>query len=368
MIMEMLHQKLAHFTHGMSLMFFVMLTIDTYRVREKSRLLLFTFLLMFFWTILLLKDLGFLLDGVWENPYLSSVNLSIDLWGVPAVALFLFELLSPGWVTKSKALLIFSPFLLFTFFFAFTGTLFIFTLSLWFAHLVALCLVIFSIPVIVRYERFIHANYSQLENRTVKWLRTFVLLLYICFVTWSLAKNNASWLGDTINYLVLIVIWYFLYRNARKQIVNKVPGLFDLFSEGQLAKPQSEYPGDTHFKSEFSSLLQKIMKEEKLYLHPALSLNELAMAAGTNRTYLSDYLNHTLNVTFYDYVNSFRVTESCLLLSHEEPMRLEEIAEACGFNSLSTFRRSFHRNMHMTPVQYRKEIRFNGRSQTDTVT
>lgn len=364
MIMEMLYQNLAHFTHGMSLMFFVMLTIDTYRVRDKSRLLLFTFLLMLFWTLLLLKDLGFLLEGVWENPYLSSINLSIDLWGIPAVSLFLFELLSPGWVTKSRALLIFLPFLLLTFLFAFTGAHFIFTFSLWFAHLVALCLVIFSILVIERYNRFIHANYSQIENRTVKWLRTFVLLLYICFVTWSLANNHTSWLGDSIYYLVLIVICYFLYRNAKKQIVNKVPGLFDLFSEEKQAKPQNECPGDTHYKSEFSSLLQKIMKEEKLYLHPALSLNELATAVGTNRTYLSDYLNHTLNITFYDYVNSYRVAESCLQLSLEDPMSLEEIAEACGFNSLSTFRRSFYKEKQMTPFQYKKKIQFNSKMET----
>lgn len=52
------------------------------------------------------------------------------------------------------------------------------------------------------------------------------------------------------------------------------------------------------------------MEKGRMFLNPKLSLTEVATAIGTNRTYLSEYLNNDLDTTFYEYVNGFRIKEA----------------------------------------------------------
>ena len=105
---------------------------------------------------------------------------------------------------------------------------------------------------------------------------------------------------------------------------------------------------------QFWTNLQQCMTERRMYLNPKLNISEVAHAIGTNRTYLSDYLNKKLGVSFHDYVNKHRVMAACDILSDKSFKKLEEVAEMAGFNSLSTFHRSFLKEMSMTPLQYRK--------------
>lgn len=53
----------------------------------------------------------------------------------------------------------------------------------------------------------------------------------------------------------------------------------------------------------------KAFANEKVYLNLKLNIVELAMAVGTNRTYISNYINQQLHTTFYEYVNKWRLTE-----------------------------------------------------------
>ena len=99
--------------------------------------------------------------------------------------------------------------------------------------------------------------------------------------------------------------------------------------------------------------LQQCMEEERLYLNPKLTISDVATTIGTNRTYLSDYLNKKLCITFYEYVNHYRVMEACEILVGGSNQLLEEVARLSGFNSLSTFHRSFLKVMKITPLQYR---------------
>ena len=107
----------------------------------------------------------------------------------------------------------------------------------------------------------------------------------------------------------------------------------------------------------FAAELMQCMEQDKLYLDPKLTLTDVANAVGTNRTYLSDYINRRLGTTFYEYVNAYRVREAAALLLAEPSMPLSEVADRCGFGSLSTFRRSFAKGMKRTPMEYRiKEL------------
>ena len=95
---------------------------------------------------------------------------------------------------------------------------------------------------------------------------------------------------------------------------------------------------------------------EHLYLDPSLSLGTLALAVGSNKSYVSGFINRN-GRTFYDFVNEFRVKHACRLLDQMPGavhLNMQEVATQSGFNSLSSFNRYFSKMVGMTPTAYLK--------------
>ena len=104
-----------------------------------------------------------------------------------------------------------------------------------------------------------------------------------------------------------------------------------------------------------ASQLPKTMEEKKLYLNPKLSIVDIAVALGTNKTYLSDYLNNTLKLSFNDFVNQFRVKEACKIIDNmtvDDKRTMVDVATKSGFNSISSFNRYFSKFQGTSPRQY----------------
>lgn len=101
------------------------------------------------------------------------------------------------------------------------------------------------------------------------------------------------------------------------------------------------------------------MNDGKLYLNPKLTLLDVALSIGSNRTYVSDYLNKVMHTTFYDYVNRLRVEAACGIID-AMPLggrrNMPEVAHQSGFNSLATFNRSFKAVKGMTPKKYYQQV------------
>ena len=97
------------------------------------------------------------------------------------------------------------------------------------------------------------------------------------------------------------------------------------------------------------------MEEDRVFLDPKLSLQSLALHVGQNRTYVSYYLNHSLKMTFYEYLNRYLVEEACVRIqdmTQDERKPLVAISQECGFNSFSTFNRAFSKLKGVTPGDY----------------
>lgn len=101
--------------------------------------------------------------------------------------------------------------------------------------------------------------------------------------------------------------------------------------------------------------LQKSMEQDKLYLKPELSIQDLARELGTNKTTLSHVINVYLHQNFSTLLNSYRIKESIDLLSDPKLFqeKMEVIGEMCGYCSRQVFHKAFKKEMGITPNHFR---------------
>ena len=103
--------------------------------------------------------------------------------------------------------------------------------------------------------------------------------------------------------------------------------------------------------------LNELMIEKKLYTDTNISIKSVAEALGTNRTYLSNAINHVFNKSFPQVLAEYRVRAAINMLNDRDcDLPLKAIAAEVGFSSASVFFTTFRNIMGMTPTAYRNSL------------
>lgn len=101
--------------------------------------------------------------------------------------------------------------------------------------------------------------------------------------------------------------------------------------------------------------LNAMVAEGVFYRDPNVTCAQLAETVGTNRRYLSDYINHVVGKTFYAYINDLRLDYAQALL-RDTTKSVDEIADASGFQTASRLNEAFFERHNFTIEHYRKVI------------
>ena len=110
--------------------------------------------------------------------------------------------------------------------------------------------------------------------------------------------------------------------------------------------------------------LQEYFQRQRPFLDPDLDLQQVAAATGYSRNQISHLLNQVLGQSFYRYVNQARLQHLLDgLQATSDAGRIDELAFAAGFNSLSAFYKCFRERLGMTPKAYLKQISTRARTQ-----
>lgn len=104
--------------------------------------------------------------------------------------------------------------------------------------------------------------------------------------------------------------------------------------------------------------LEACMTDKKPYLHPELSLQDMAKNLGVTRHQISAVINQQQNMNFYEFVNVYRINEvkSLMLNPKNIDQTNYELAYEAGFNSKASFYRIFKQFTNMTPSEFRVNI------------
>lgn len=108
------------------------------------------------------------------------------------------------------------------------------------------------------------------------------------------------------------------------------------------------------FKADQNETIQnKILKYINAHFNEQLTLNAVALACNTNRSYVSRTINEYFSISFTQYVNRLRISSFLdIYLKNNQTETIEDIAARVGFVSIRTFYRSFQREFNCTPTEY----------------
>jgi AraC-like DNA-binding protein len=164
--------------------------------------------------------------------------------------------------------------------------------------------------------------------------------------------------------LAAIVIALFIFINKVIFQVMRQPDLFagiepPLQSNNLQAEQPKKYAASTlteEMRAKYLKLLLELMEKEKPYLDPDITIEGLAAALSLPAKTLSQVINESLNQSFFDFINSYRIADARKLLSNKEDKKITvlEVMYKVGFNSKSSFNTAFKKMTNMTPTDFKK--------------
>lgn len=272
----------------------------------------------------------------------------IDLLQSTAVPVFLFllvELTVPQRLSLRMMSMNFLPYLIAVASYCATSshTLYNVFLTLIAAH--SCGILAYGFIAVRRYNRRLLMTCSNTERLNLRWLSYIFGLFIAIFIVWLSSTLLPSALSAICYNLLCAAIFLLLCFFVSKQ--ENMTAELEFTEQQPLAQPEPQEK-DYHFEERF----EQLFREQEIYLDPDLTILDLAAALGTNRTYVSNYINQKLHTTYYQYVNHWRLRRAARLLA-TTTLSLDDIALRSGFNSRSSFRRNFLQEYHCTPGEYR---------------
>lgn len=187
----------------------------------------------------------------------------------------------------------------------------------------------------------------------IRWIK---LLMWVSLCI-SISTLISFYLTEIhlIYYLMLPIVYAYLVF----KIVNFAPKKIDIIrkkNESLLIKP--EKPAPKKPSRDITEKLEPLVNrwvENKGYCKPEITIKDVATEMGTNHSYLSQYINGTLEMTFQQWLNNLRIEESKIILIENRNLSIEEVGAAVGIPQSYNFSKWFKQRTEMTPFRYRKE-------------
>ena len=104
--------------------------------------------------------------------------------------------------------------------------------------------------------------------------------------------------------------------------------------------------------------IEQLFEEKTLFLNPDLRVQDVAKELGVSNHNISQAINETADISFYDYVNNFRLKffQKQLADPNKKQYTILALGIESGFNSKASINRVFKRQLGETPRQYQQRM------------
>lgn len=163
------------------------------------------------------------------------------------------------------------------------------------------------------------------------------------------------WILSSVPFYIYLFHCYqsylLFYERVEHAMESEIASEDEILSDaGTEPEPEPEMP--SHLTEIAGKIREWIAADG--YLHPGLTIKELADTLHTNRTYLSGYIKATYDLSFRDWVTDLRMEYAKRSMLRHPEQNIAEIAEISGFVSPSHFTRIFKEKEGVSPSGWRR--------------
>ena len=197
------------------------------------------------------------------------------------------------------------------------------------------------------YGRWLLDNYADLERKEV-WLTLVLSLVFMLLImSYTFMDMDTPVILYLGHVLELAIVGLLLWRVETLPCLKREGS--DYTQDGEraeeLSTPLAFRRGlGNEALAQIELMLKELCVDKQLYLQNDLTLQQLAQAIGTNRSYLSQYFSRQ-GITYNTYINNLRINHFINLYQElaaaDQPIVAQELAQESGFRSYSTFGRAF---------------------------
>ena len=230
-------------------------------------------------------------------------------------------------------------------------------MAVYYSKVVILAYLMAAYRLIMRHQQRVRELLADVEQKDLRWLMGLLVVLVGLFAAWVL--NNEGLLPGIYFGLAHVAYSYWLgyYVINQKAIYTHVAPTVSLDTLDE--QPRIRYRNSTMTESEQRALVEQVrrfMLTERPHLNKDLTLTTLADGLRLSPSQLSQVLNEGFGENFYTFVNRHRVEESKRLLIDPAfaHYNILGIAFEAGFNSKSTFNKTFREMVGQSPSDYQK--------------
>jgi len=196
------------------------------------------------------------------------------------------------------------------------------------------------------------------RNTTYVLITGLILIIIISIIIYRLYYN----LLNANRKLVEQQLDFIQAESHNHQLINKI-SIYDHLpvakAETQTKIKEEDDDGETNPPFELMAQIIHLMENEKLFLNPKLTIDELAKQLKTNKTYLSQIINTYFQKNFNNMVNEYRIHEILIWMTNRENANLsfEGMALKAGFYNRTTFYEAFKHFTGVTPSFFLANIK-----------
>ncbi|MBV7268814.1 helix-turn-helix domain-containing protein [Winogradskyella luteola] len=226
-----------------------------------------------------------------------------------------------------------------------------------------------------------HDYIIDLQNLFIIQIIIYLMLIIRhCFKNYRRAKQFYSWILPSLFTMSFLISFYLvsilcrnfgidffsngLMRNFKSLLV--IPVFYIAYKEmnstnefGIKPKKYKTSPLSREKREMYLKKIEKIMREEKLFLNKNLTLQIFSKLIGIQSKYISQVINQNLDLSFSEYLLQYRIEEvkKNLFDPKKANLTIYGIAQDSGFSSNSRFNYLFKKDTGLTPKQFRTQKR-----------
>jgi AraC-like DNA-binding protein len=224
------------------------------------------------------------------------------------------------------------------------------------------------------YQSNIKNSFSYVEPIDVDWLRNFSLIYFVVVAlsmiiflisNFQLLPIKAGLAFAIVNGCLVLAVFYMNYQGIKHYTISQYYRQQEIevvadeprTQENTTQKAMRATRVNPKEAQRLYTQITHLFEKDELFLEPTIKLNEVADAVNETPHAVSEVINTVGKQSFFDFVNSYRVSRLKSILKDPTKSNLTILALGLesGFNSKASINRIFKNATGMTPLQFQKQ-------------